>query len=186
MTHNRTTQKTTQISDTEHKEGPCLIYVICVCLRIVVCFLFCLSSSCVPYVASFFGLSIFDSSFGILTTQISDTEHMTAYPEKSPTCNKSLPTLLYPSTPRDGWMGIELTFSDTDIVLTMFIRSEYRVVMSAWKRCSVRLYLQLFVGGPMSHLRYLCLFAYSSVLFVLFVFVLCTLCCQLLYTSALT
>jgi hypothetical protein len=38
--------------------------VICVCLRIVmsnaysVVFLFCLSSSCVPYVASFSGLSI--------------------------------------------------------------------------------------------------------------------------------
>ena len=29
------------------------------------------------------------------TKQISETEHMTAYPEKSPTCNKSLPTLLY-------------------------------------------------------------------------------------------
>ena len=43
----------------------CLIYVICVCLRIVVSntycvvFLFCFSSSCVPYVASFSGLSIF-------------------------------------------------------------------------------------------------------------------------------
>jgi len=28
--------------------------------------LFCFSSSCVPYVASFFGLSIFDCPFGIL------------------------------------------------------------------------------------------------------------------------
>ena len=28
-------------------------------------FLFCLSSSCVPYVDSFSGLSIFDSPFGI-------------------------------------------------------------------------------------------------------------------------
>ena len=40
-------------------EGSCFIYVICVCLRILVSntycavFLFCLSSSCVPYVASF-------------------------------------------------------------------------------------------------------------------------------------
>jgi len=53
------------------------------------------------------------------------------------------------------------------------------VVVSAWKRCSVRLYLQLFVGGLMSYLRYLCLFAHSGVqsilccVFVLFVFILC-------------
>jgi len=44
----------------------CLIYVICVCWRMVVSntycvvFLFCFSSSCVPYVASFSGLSIVD------------------------------------------------------------------------------------------------------------------------------
>jgi hypothetical protein len=47
----------------------CLIYVICVCLRIVVsntycvAFLFCFSSSCVLYVASFSGLSMFDCHF---------------------------------------------------------------------------------------------------------------------------
>ena len=46
------------------------------------------------------------------------------------------------------------------------------------------LYLQLFVGGVVSYLRYLCLFTYSGVqhtlccVFVLFVFVLYTLCCQ--------
>ena len=53
------------------QEGSCLIYVICVCLYIVVfntCWCFCVvwSSSCVPYVASFSGLSISDCSFGIL------------------------------------------------------------------------------------------------------------------------
>ena len=38
------------------QESACLIYVICVCLRIMVCnVLFCFSSSCVPYVASFSG-----------------------------------------------------------------------------------------------------------------------------------
>ena len=41
--------------------------------------------------------------------------------------------------------------------------SDFRVVMSvtisAWKRCSVRLHLQLFVGGRISYLRYFCLFA---------------------------
>jgi hypothetical protein len=45
------------------------IYVICVCLHIVVSntycivFLFCFASCCVPYVASFSGLSIFDCPF---------------------------------------------------------------------------------------------------------------------------
>ena len=49
----------------------CLIYVICVCLRIVVSNTYCavffllVSSSCV-YVASFSGLSMFYCSFGIL------------------------------------------------------------------------------------------------------------------------
>jgi hypothetical protein len=48
-----------------------LIYVICGCLRIVVSnaycvlYLFCFSSCCVPYVASFSGFSIFDCLFGI-------------------------------------------------------------------------------------------------------------------------
>ena len=71
------------------------------------------------------------------------------------------------------------------------LRSEFRVVMSvtisAYKSCSVRLYLQLFVRELMSYLPYLCLFDHSSVqsilccVFVLFFFVLCTLCCQFLW-----
>ena len=50
----------------------CLIYVICVCLRIVVSTKYCVvfllyfSSSCLPYVASFSGLSNFDYPFDIL------------------------------------------------------------------------------------------------------------------------
>ena len=43
------------------------------------------------------------------------------------------------------------------------------VTISAYKRLSVRLDLELFVGGLMSYLHYLCC------VFVLFVFVLCTL-----------
>jgi hypothetical protein len=47
------------------------------------------------------------------------------------------------------------------------LRSEFHVVMSftmsASKRCSVLLYLQLFVGGLMSYLRHLCLVAYIGV-----------------------
>ena len=43
-------------------------------------------------------------------------------------------------------------------------RSEFCVVMSVTiSACSVRLYLQLFVGGLMPYLRYLCLLAYSGV-----------------------
>jgi hypothetical protein len=45
------------------------------------------------------------------------------------------------------------------------LRSELHVMMTvtrpAYKRCSVRVYLQLFVGGLMSYLCYLCLFAYG-------------------------
>ena len=52
-------------------EGSCLLCVICVCLRIVVSntycamFLFWLSLSCVPCVANFSGLFIFDCPFGL-------------------------------------------------------------------------------------------------------------------------
>jgi len=42
------------------------------------------------------------------------------------------------------------------------------VTISALKPCSVRLYFQLFVGGLVSYLRYLCLLVYSGVIFVLF------------------
>ena len=54
----------------------CLVFLVLVCVQwcttilccvFLFCFvLFCLSSSCVPYVASFSGLSIFDGPFGIL------------------------------------------------------------------------------------------------------------------------
>ena len=46
-------------------------------------------------------------------------------------------------------------------------------MMSAYKRVSVRLYLQLFVGGLMSYLRYLCLLAFSCVHIYCVVFSLC-------------
>ena len=57
------------------------------------------------------------------------------------------------------------------------LRAEFRVVMSvaisAYKRCLIRLYLQLFVEWLKSYLRYVCLFAYSGVLGGVVVFVLC-------------
>ena len=36
------------------------------------------------------------------------------------------------------------------------------VTISAWKRCLVRLYLQLFIWGIMSYLRYLCVYIVVS------------------------
>ena len=47
------------------------------------------------------------------------------------------------------------------------------VGVSAWKRCSFRLYPHVFVGGLMSYLRDLCLFVHSGVQLISFcVFVL--------------
>ena len=65
-------------------------------------------------------------------------------------------------------------------------KSRSWITISTSKRC---IYLQLwtFVGGFISSLRYLCLFAHNGVqhisccLFVLFFFVLCSLCCQFLW-----
>ena len=74
-------------------------------------------------------------------------------------------------------------------VLSCFVslRSQFRVLMSYDFRIITLFgssYLQFFVGGRMFYLRYVCLFAYNDVqhilycVFVLFFFVLCTLCCQ--------
>jgi hypothetical protein len=54
------------------------------------------------------------------------------------------------------------------------------------KRCSVRLYLQLFVAKLKSYLRYLCLFGYSGVhhiLFCVFCFACLRLVCSILSVS---
>ena len=59
----------------------------------------------------------------------------------------------------------------------VFLRSEFRVVMSitisAHALCSVRLYLQLFVGVRLSCVRCLCLFAHNSVQHILCCVFLC-------------
>ena len=76
----------------------------------------------------------------------------------------------------------------------MCLRFEFRVMISvtisAYKRCSVRIYLQFFVGGRMSYLRffmficvYCCLTHFVLCYFVLFFFVLCTLCGQFLWIA---
>ena len=62
----------------------------------------------------------------------------------------------------------------------VFLRSKLRVVISAWKRCSVRLYLQLFVRECMSYLNYSC--AHSGVKHIVLCFCfVCILCCQFLW-----
>jgi hypothetical protein len=68
-----------------------------------------------------------------------------------------------------------------------------RVNINHWyRRCCFRIktmffYLQVFIEGLMSYLRYLCLLAKSGVrhilcrVFIQFFFVLCTTCCQFLW-----
>ena len=80
---------------------------------------------------------------------------------------------------------VELQFFLLDVLLCVFMFWVMYIMISAWKWCSVCLYLQLFVGGLMTCLPYL--FSDSGIqhilccVFVLFVFVLCTLCCQFLW-----
>ena len=56
------------------------------------------------------------------------------------------------------------------------IRAVMSVMISSYTRCPVRLYLQLFVGGLVSYLRYLCLLVHSGVQHIL--------CCFLLWFSS--
>ena len=81
------------------------------------------------------------------------SEAGTAYPSRSPE--------ITPRIPDGSVLSIFLVF-----VLSYYVSlaSEFHVVMSvtesAYNRCSVRLYLQLFVGGLMSYLCYVSFFAY--------------------------
>ena len=65
--------------------------------------------------------------------------------------------------------GVCVAYLFSFLVLSYYgsLCSEFRDVMSvtisALKRCLVRLYLQLFVGGLMLYLRYMCVFAHSGV-----------------------
>ena len=69
-----------------------------------------------------------------------------------------------------------------------FLRFEFCamrfVTISAYKRCWVRLYLQLFVGWLMSYLRYLCLFFYSGVQHLLCCVLVCLSSLCLLYVAS--
>ena len=123
--------------------------------------IFFFSSSCVLYVASFSGLSFFDCSFGIL---------------------------VYYQFKSWSMLLIFLVFCVVPLCVFTFwvpccdIRYDLHI-----KRCSVRIYLQLFVRGLMSYLHYLCLIARSVVqhmlycVFVLIFIALCVLCFQFLW-----
>ena len=78
---------------------------------------------------------------------------------------------------------VEFVFSvnqNTDVILNILradcpLHSKY--LYHACNRCSVRLYLQLFVGGLMSYQRYLCLLTYNGVQHILcYVFCFVFLC----------
>jgi hypothetical protein len=71
------------------------------------------------------------------------------------------------------------------VSLRSFICVVKFVTIYVWKRCPVRLFLQLYVGGLMSYLSYLCLLAHSGVQHILccvfwfacFRIVSCVWCC---------
>ena len=72
-------------------------------------------------------------------------------------------------------------------IMCLYILSSMLWCPLRFSQNTVRLYLWLCVGGPISYLRYLCLFAYSGVqhimccVFALFFFVLYYLCYQFLW-----
>jgi len=70
------------------------------------------------------------------------------------------------SSPSEFWWGP--CFSSFFLVFCVVILCVFTLWVSCWllfriKRCSVRLCLQLFVGGLMSYLRCFCLCAHSGV-----------------------
>ena len=76
------------------------------------------------------------------------------------------------------------------VSLLSYFRIVMSVMLSAYKRCSGSLYIQLFIWGLMSYLRYFYLFTHSGVQHILCCvflfclssyFVLCTQCCQCLW-----
>jgi hypothetical protein len=87
-------------------------------------------------------------------------------------------------------MRLKITYSlfglDWRSLNSFLILFNFDCVISIAQYWHIIVSMLLFVGGHMSYLRYLCLFAYSGVqhilcsVFVLFFLVLCTLCCQFL------
>jgi len=90
-------------------------------------------------------------------------------------CERSIPTICL-----NRHCKRTVLKNGTDKTIYLYLR-EKKVMICVWKRCSVRLYLQLFVGRFMSYLRYLCLFA--LVVFLLYLTSSCIpyiVCCKFL------
>jgi hypothetical protein len=66
-----------------------------------------------------------------------------------------------------------LAYSDVHVSLCSVFRVVLFAMISAYKPCSVRVNLQFFVGQRMSHLRDVCLIAYSGVQQILVLFLIC-------------
>ena len=77
--------------------------------------------------------------------------------------------------PVSWWGRVAHLFSIFVLSYSVFLRSEFHFVMpvtiSAYIRCSVRLYLQLFV--LVSYLRWLCLVAHNGVQHILYCVFVC-------------
>ena len=67
----------------------------------------------------------------------------------------------------------KLAYSEVHVSLCSVFRVVLFAMISAYKPCSVRVNLQLFVGQRMSYLRDVCLFAYSGVQQILVLFFFC-------------
>jgi hypothetical protein len=142
---------------------PNIICAMRFCFRIMVpntycvVFLLSFSSSCVPYVVSFSGLSICNCPLGILVclfTQIHAFlcfEKFCIYMKYS---YKIMWRILFAGlcTYASIYLTCELNSAQVDFSL-------YFSIISIKTNC---LYLQFFVWGLMSYLRYLCLFVYSG------------------------
>jgi len=95
-------------------------------------------------------------------------------------CQSNYHTITTTTTPyENGILCVNVYPLSRDYILSyhMSLRFEFRVVMSARydfriKRCSVRLYLQLFEGGLLSCLRYMCMFEHSGVLHIFTIWVI--------------
>ena len=175
--------------------GRALIYVICVCLQYTYCGLFFFSSSCVPYVGSFSGKAliyvicvcllytycVFVLFFFVLCTLCWQflwegsylrylcllTINVLCF------CFVFLP-LVYPM----------LAVSLGGLLFTLFVFVYYkRIVFLFCFSSSCVPYVDSFSGKALIYVICVCLL-YTYCVFVLFFFVLCTLCCQFLWEGS--
>ena len=95
---------------------------------------------------------------------------LTVYMSNKGNCLPFASTWVYP---RFFFYGVQVAHLFRFFMLShcVSLRSEFRVVMSVaistWKWCSVHLCLQLYVGGWISYLRFLCFLADRGILHIL-------------------